>query len=122
MPVQGCNTITLLQLSKCLLCLSETDLLAVEVLVREQSYASGAATTPRTPQALLAASIAWQQLSEHDRQAMEAEQLCNEAVITGARSVCDATTLMAEIKCYCAISKSQLQAIIYYLKCLRRQT
>lgn len=122
MPVQGCNTITLLNLSSCLVCLSETDLLAIEALVREQSYAKGAATTPRSPQQLLLDSVAWSKLTEHQRQAAEAEQLCNEAVITGARTVCDATTLRSEIKCYCAISKNELQAIIYYLKCLRRQT
>src|SRR5437773_2809182 len=120
MTVLPCQTSTLLDLAKCLLCLSETELLAVEVLMREELYADAATATVRTPEELLADSVDWTTLSAHERQAIEAGQLCADAVSAGARSNCDVATIKGEIKCYCALSKSQLEAIIVYLKCLNR--
>lgn len=122
MPVLGCDVGTLLDLAKCLECLSETELLAAEVLLREQFYADGIAATPRTLAVLLADSEVWSRLSEHQRQAIEVRQLCNDAVIVGARTSCEASALKDETKCYCQAAKSDLQAVISYLRCLVRQT
>lgn len=121
MPALGCNTLELNQLAGCLTCLSDTELLATEALLREQLYADGAATTPRTSAQLLAAAVAWTQLTDHQRRAIRVRQLCNDAVLAGARSSCDADDLKAEIKCYCSISPSELDAINAYLECLIRQ-
>ena len=104
------------------MCLSDRDLRAIEVLLREQFYADGAGADPRTADELSAAAVAWQQLTDHQRRAIEVRQLCNEIVILGARTDCDADALMEEIKCYCSLSNSQLDAINTYLKCLIRQT
>lgn len=122
MAVLGCDTNTLLALAKCLLCFSETELLAAEALLREQFYADGAGEDVRTSAELLADSIAWAQLSDHQRRAIKVRQVCNDVVITGARAECDADLLKEEIKCYCSLSKSQLESIIAYLECLQRQT
>ena len=120
--VLGCDIATLMDDSKCLLCLSDWHLLAAEVLVREQFFADGAGLPARPIDELLDASVRWQQLADHDRKAIEVRQLCNEAVIVGARTDCSAEALVAETKCYCGASQSQLEAIVYYLKCLQRQT
>jgi hypothetical protein len=122
MAVLECDVGTLLDLSKCLLCLSETELLAAEVLVLEQFYADGASTTPRTLDQLLAASEVWSRLSDYERLAIEVRQLCNSAVIVGARTSCEADALRAEIACYCQAPKSKLESVISYLRCLQRQT
>lgn len=105
-----------------MLCLSETELLSAEALLREQFYADGASTDPRTPAELLADSVAWTTLTESQKQAVKVRQLCNQVVILGVRTDCSAEALAAETKCYCSISKSQLQAIIAYLECLQQQT
>lgn len=122
MPVLGCDIATLLDLSKCLLCLTETELLAAEVLLREQFYADGAGTPVRTLDALLRDSEVWSRLSDHQRQAIEVRQLCNDAVLVGARTSCEAGDLKNEIACYCAAPQSKLRAVLSYLKCLQRQT
>lgn len=121
MPL-GCDTATLLNLSGCLMCLSDTQLKAIEVMLREQFYADGAGDDPRTAAELSADAVAWQTLSDHQRRAIEVRQLCDEIVTIGARSDCSADALMDEIQCYCSLSASQLDAMNAYLKCLIRQT
>lgn len=118
MPL-GCETATLLELSGCLMCLSDTQLKAMEVLLREQLFAGADA---RTAAEISADSVSWQQLSDHQRRAIEVRQLCDEVVTAGDRTDCDAATLMDEIQCYCSLSASQLDAMNAYIKCLIRQT
>lgn len=113
-----CTTVDLLQDAKCLMCFTDTELLAAEVVLREQILQDG---TGRSSSELLAESIAWEQLTQHQRDAIEVRQLCQDAVDAGARETCDATTLKDELKCYCSISQSQLEAIISFLKCQQRQ-
>lgn len=122
MPVLGCDVEELLSLSSCYLCLSDRELLAIKALLQEEFFADSEATTPRTAAELAAASVAWKNLSDHQRLAIEVRQLCNANVIVGARTDCDANTLADEAKCYCGLSQTQLQGIIYYLTCLQRQT
>lgn len=119
MPVLGCDVEELLALSSCYLCMSERELLAAKVLLQEQ-FLNG--VSARTPAELAEASVAWKNLSDSQRLAIEIRQLCNTNVITGDRTDCDANTLAAETACYCGLSKSQLEAISYYLTCLTRQT
>lgn len=122
MPVLGCDVGTLLDLSKCVLCLSDTELLAAETMLREQRYAFGVSQPARNLGTLLAASEVWSRLSDHQRQAIEVRQICNENVIVGARTSCEASVIKDEIKCYCQAAQSDLGAAISYLKCLQRQT
>lgn len=122
MPVLGCNVATLLDLSKCVLCLSDTELLAAEVMLREQRYAAGIAAPARNLGQLLDAANVWRSLTAHQKQAIEVRQICNENVIVGARTDCSAGQLQAETKCYCQAPQSDLQAVISYLKCLQRQS
>jgi len=120
MPVLGCDVEELLELSSCYLCFSERELLAAKAMLQEEFF-SGAASA-RTPAELAADSVAWKNLSESQRLAIEVRQLCNANVILGERTDCDANTLAEQIACYCGLSKSQLEAISYYLTCLQRQT
>lgn len=122
MPVLGCDVGTLQELSKCLACFSDLELTAAEVLLREERYASGIAAAPRSLSTLLAAAQTWTRLSAHQKKAIEVRQICNENVIVGTRTSCDAQLLKDQIKCYCTVGESDLQAVISYLKCLQRQT
>lgn len=108
MPL-ACTPVTLLQDSKCLMCLSDLELLAAEVLLREQ-IAGGS----RTPAELLADTVGWGQLSQKQRNAIEVAQLMDDAGET------DVTALKADLKCFCSISESQLRAMIASLKCEAR--
>lgn len=121
MAALGCNVASLLSLAQCTLCLTESELLAAEVLLREQIYADGEGVPPRSLQTLLIAANVWRDLSEHQRQAIEVRELCNDAVDAGARTSCDAGELQQETKCYCA-PQNDLKAVIAYLKCLERQS
>ena len=118
MAALECTTVDLLQEAKCLMCFTDTELLAAEVVLRDNALQGGAA---RSSDELLAAAVAWAQLTQHQRDAIEVRQLCQDAVDDGARDDCDATTLKAELKCYCSLSPSQLEAIISFLKCQQRQ-
>ncbi len=120
MPVLGCDVEELLADSACLLCFSERELLAAKVLLQEEFF-NGAASA-RSAADLAADSVAWHNLSDSQRLAIEVRQLCNSNVILGERTDCDANTLASEIACYCGLSKSQLESISYYLTCLQRQT
>lgn len=100
------------------MCFTDTELLAAEVVLREQILQDGPG---RSSDELLEASVAWKQLSQHQRDAIEVRQLCQDAVDAGARDDCNATDLKAELKCYCSLSPSQLEAIISFLKCQQRQ-
>lgn len=122
MPVLGCDVGTLLNLSQCVLCLTDTELLAAETMLREQRYANGIAAAPRNLAQLLAAAEVWSRLTEHQQQAIEVRQICNENVIVGARTSCEASVLKDETKCYCQAPQSDLKSVIAYLKCLQRQT
>lgn len=121
MAVLGCDVEELLALSACFECLSENQLLQIEVRLREQFYADGAGSSPRGIKELLVAAQRWTSLSEHQKQAIEVRELCNDAVIVGARANCDTDELKNESACYCT-SSSNLKAIVSYLKCLQRQT
>lgn len=110
-----CVTNDLLAAASCWLCLSETELLAAKVLLREQ-LAGG---TPRTISELLAASVAWTHLSPHQRMAVEIAQIDNDAVDGDARAELLAAS-RAEIACYCA-SQTQLKAILAMQECEARQ-
>lgn len=122
MPVLGCDVASLLTLSQCTLCLTDTELLAAEAMLREQRYAAGIAAPARNLGTLLADAGAWRTLTAHQRQAIEVRQICNENVIVGARTSCEAGELQQETKCYCHAAQSDLLAVISYLKCLQRQT
>ena len=91
-------------------------------MLREERYAAGIAAPERTLADLLAAANVWRALSEHEKQAIEVRQICNENVIVGARTDCSLDAIVQETKCYCHWAKSDLQAVISYLKCLQRQT
>lgn len=114
MPL-ACDTTDLLESASCYLCLSDTDLLAAKVLLREQ-LAGG---TPRSLTALLAESVAWSKLSPHQRLAIEVAQIDNDALDGDARAELLAAS-RAETACYCA-SQSQLLAIIAMQECEARQ-
>ena len=110
MPALPCNIVNLLQSAKCLLCFTETELLAAEVVLRELALGSG-----RTSAELLEDSVGWEQLSQHQRNAIEVAQLMNDEGET------DVTALKADLACFCSISESQLEAMIAQIKCQSRQ-
>jgi hypothetical protein len=109
MPL-ACTVVTLLQDAKCLMCFSDLELLAAEVVLRERS-----AGGTRTSAELLADTVGWEQLSEHQRNAIEVAQLMDDVDET------DVTALKDDLKCFCSISESQLAAMISSLKCEARQ-
>lgn len=115
MPALACNTNDLLAAASCYLCLSDLELLAAKVLLREQ-LAGG---TPRTITELLAESVAWAKLSAHQRLAIELAQIDNDALDGDARAELLAAS-RAETACYCA-SQTQLLAIIAMQECEARQ-
>lgn len=117
MAALACTLVTLLQDAKCLMCLSDLELLAAEVLLREQ-VAGGV----RTSAELLADTVGWEQLSQKQRNAIEVAQLLNDSVDAGERDDAGVTELKEELKCFCSISESQLRAMIASLKCAARQT
>lgn len=110
MPL-ACTVVDLLQDSKCLMCFSDLELLAAEVLLRER-IAGGT----RTSAELLADTVGWEQLSQKQRNAIEVAQLLNDTDDS------DVTALKDDLKCFCSISESQLRAMIASLKCEARQT
>ena len=106
----ACTVVTLLQDAKCLMCFTDTELLAAEAFLREQALGG-----TRTSAELLADTVGWEQLSQHQRNAIEVAQLMEDVDET------DVTALKASIACFCSISESQLEAIISALKCEARQ-
>lgn len=122
MAALACNIASLLSAAQCLLCLSETELLAAEVLLREQLRADAEGNAVRPLDELLRQAEVWNRLTEHQKQAIEVRQLCNDAVDAGARTSCEASALKEETKCYCQYPQSQLQGVISYLKCVDRQS
>ena len=116
MAALGCDVGTLLSLSGCVMCLSDFELLAAEVMLREQKLS----TTPRTLDQLLVAGEVWTRLSDHQRQAIEVRLLCNDAVDLGKRTVCTADQIMSDIKCYCEGDPGDLKAMVNFLKCSAR--
>lgn len=117
MAALGCNVSTLLSLSGCVMCLSDNELLAAEVMLREQKFASG---TPRTLSQLLADAEPWLRLSDHSRQAIEVRLLCNDAVDLGKRTSCEASAITSDIRCYCEGDSGKLKAVVNFLKCIVR--
>jgi len=109
MPLE-CTVVTLLQDAKCLMCFTDLELLAAEAFLREQALGG-----TRTSAELLADTVGWEQLSDHQRSAIEVAQLLDDAGET------DVTALKASLACFCSISESQLRAIISALKCEARQ-
>ena len=116
MPL-ACNVTDLLAASSCFACLSDTELLAAKVRLLEQINAAGG--TPRTITQLLAQSVAWRNISNHQQLAIELAQIDDDAVAADARaSLMNASR--AEIACYCAPQK-ELLSIIAMLECEARQ-
>lgn len=120
MAALACTTVTLLQDSKCLQCFTENELLAAEVLLREQLDADEDGRAVRTIAQLREAAVSWKQLSQHVLQAIEVRQLCNSAVDAGARTSCDADDLKNEIRCFCGLGPDELRSLIGFLKCAAR--
>lgn len=120
MPALGCNVNTVLALASCFDCLSENQLLQLEVRLREQIYAKSKSTSPRGIRELLVAARDWISLSDHQRHSIEVRELCNDAVLVSARTSCDVDELKQESACYCT-SNSNLEAIIALIKCQTRQ-
>lgn len=120
MAALACTTVTLLQDAKCYLCLTENELLAAEVLLREQLDADEDGRAVRTISQLREAAVSWKQLSQHVLQAIEVRQLCNSAVDAGARTSCDSDDLKNEIRCFCGLGPDELRSLIGFLKCAAR--
>ena len=120
MAALACTTVTILQEAKCLLCLTDNQLLAAEAMLREQLDADADGRASRTIEELRADAVDWKQLSQHTLQAIEVRQLCNDAVDADARTSCDADVLMDEIRCYCGLGPDELKSLIGYLKCQAR--
>lgn len=116
MAALGCDVGTLLSLSGCLMCLSDYELLAAEVMLREQKLSA----SPRPLDQLLIAGEVWTRLSDHQRQAIEVRLLCNDAVDLGKRTSCTADAITNDIKCYCEGDAGDLKALVNFLKCAAR--
>lgn len=121
MGVLGCNVNQLLADAQCYLCVSDTQLVAYKLRLRAQIWAHAFSQSVPGISKLLADSVAWKQLSPHQRLAVEVAQVANDALIAGARTSVSPSALASETPCFCA-PESDLEAAIDYLECLTRQT
>lgn len=120
MAALPCTVATLLDASKVLIGgFNDHELLAAEVLLREQLDAKADARAARTFRDLLAAAQlgGWITLPQKHRDAIEVRQLLQTAVDNAARSSSDVTVLKSELPLSDPIGAGDLRGILAMLKC-----